>query len=92
MGWRDSLRVRKHHIVRCEEKEGIQLQNVEKNPGLKATTKLMLNSFWGKFGQRENLPQVEQCNSPQELYNITDDDTKQVQDIRFCTEDVLKVV
>ena len=47
-----------HYIRRFEEKEGIRLQyeNVEKNPGLKATAKLMLNSFWGKFGQRENLP------------------------------------
>ena len=48
----------------------------------------MLNRFWGKFGQRENLPQVEQCTTPQELYNITEDDTNQVQELRFCSEDV----
>ena len=81
-------------IERFEAREGIRLEyvKIKKNPGLKATAKLMLNSFWGKFGQRENLPQVEQCTSPQELYNITDDDTKQVQDIRFCTEDVIEVI
>ena len=35
--------------------EGISLTPslIEKNPGRKATAKLMLNSFWGKFG--ENL-------------------------------------
>ena len=81
-------------IERFEEKEGIRLQyeNVKKNTGLKATAKLMLNSFWGKFGQRENLPQVEQCTSPNQLYDIMGDDSKQVTDIRFCNDDVLEVV
>ena len=52
----------------------------------------MLNSFWGKFGQRENLPQVEQCTSPDQLYKLMEEDTLEVQNIRFCTEDVLEVV
>ena len=47
----------------------------------------MLNSFWGKFGQRDYLPQVEQCTTRQELYNITEDDTNEVQNIRFCSEE-----
>ena len=82
------------YIRRFEAREGIPLDygKIKKNPRLKATAKLMLNSFWGKFGQRENLPQVEQCTTPQELFSITEDDTKQVQEIRFCTEDVLEVV
>lgn len=29
------------------------------NPGLRFLSKLMLNSFWGKFGQREDLSQIE---------------------------------
>ena len=82
------------YIRRFEAKEGIPLEyvKIKKNPGLKATAKLMLNSFWGKFGQRENLPQVEQCTTPQELYNITEDNTNQVQELRFCSEDVIEVV
>ena len=82
------------YIRRFEEREGIPLEyaKIKKNPGLKATAKLMLNSFWGKFGQRENLPQVEQCTTPQELYNITEDDTNEVQELRFCSDDVLEVV
>ena len=44
------------YIRRFEEKEDIPLEYgaIKKNPGLKATAKLMLNSFWGKYGQREN--------------------------------------
>ena len=81
-------------IERFEEREGIRLdkEKVEPNPGLKATAKLMLNSFWGKFGQRENLPQVQQCTNPDQLYKLTDDDSIEVQNIRFCTEDVFEVV
>ena len=82
------------YIRRFEAREGIPLDYgaIKKNPGLKATAKLMLNSFWGKFGQRENLPQTEQCTTPQELFNITEDDTKKVQEIRFCSEDVIEVI
>ena len=85
---------KRRFIDEFEAREGIPLEyaKIKKNPGLKATAKLMLNSFWGKFGQRENLPQVEQCTTPQELYNITEDDTNQVQELRFCSEDVIEVV
>ena len=81
-------------IERFEKQEGIRLEKeqVKPNPGLKETAKLMLNSFWGKFGQRENLPQIEQCTNPDQLYKLIDDDTLEVQNIRFCTDDVLEVV
>ena len=84
---------KRDYIERFEAREGIRLDNgeIKKNPGLKATAKLMLNSFWGKFGQRENLPQVEQCTTPDQLYKILEDDTLEVTNIRFCTEDVLEV-
>ena len=43
------------------KKEDIELDynKINKNPGLWALAKLMFNSFWGKFGQQFNLPQVE---------------------------------
>ena len=85
---------KRDYLERFEEREGISLEysKVKPNPGLKATAKLMLNSFWGKFGQRENLPQTEQCTNPDQLYKLIDDDTLEVQNIRFCTEDVLEVL
>ena len=85
---------KQNYIERFEEREGIRLDysEIKKNAGLKATAKLMLNSFWGKFGQRENLPQVEQCTTPDQLYKLMEDDTVEVQNIRFCTEDVIEVV
>jgi len=35
---------------------------IEKNAGLRAMAKLMLNSFWGKFGQRKAPKQCRQFN------------------------------
>jgi hypothetical protein len=48
------------YIRDYHEKEGILLDynNIKKNPGLRALAKLMLNSFWGKFGQRSNMPRI----------------------------------
>ena len=52
----------------------------------------MLNSFWGKFGERTNKSKVEQVKHPHELYNILTDSANDVQTIRICTEDLLEVV
>ena len=90
----DTEEKKRDYLRRFEKEEGISLEydKVKPNPGLKATAKLMLNSFWGKFGQRENLPQIEQCTTPDQLYKLLDDDTLEVQNIRFCTEDVIEVI
>ena len=43
------------------KKEGIELEpgKICKNPGRRQVCKILLNSAWGKFGQRENLSQTE---------------------------------
>ena len=76
----------------CKEKEGIDLQNVAKNPGRKQVAKLMLNSFWGKFGQKTNKSKVEQVKQPAQLYRLLTDAANHVQTIRVCTDEVLEVV
>ena len=47
-----------HYVHQYQQRENINLDPnlIVKNPGRKATAKLMLNSFWGKFG--ENLQQT----------------------------------
>lgn len=44
------------YIEQYETKEGIKLekQNIAKNPGFRSLAKLMLNSLWGKLGQRSD--------------------------------------
>ncbi|XP_018570577.2 uncharacterized protein LOC108910461 [Anoplophora glabripennis] len=52
--------------------EGIKLEFAEivNNPGLRSLAKLILNSFWGKFGQRENQPKTRIVRDPSELFGM----------------------
>ena len=49
---------KEQYLREYEKTEGIVLDknNIARNPGLRSVAKLCLNSFWGKFGQRTNLP------------------------------------
>ena len=35
------------------------MENVEKNKGMRAIAKIMLDSLWGKLAQRENMTKTE---------------------------------
>ena len=81
-------------IRQYEEHEGITLDRtmIQKNPGRKATAKLMLNSFWGKFGERQNKPVTKTCQSPHQLYSYLFDPVFNLNTMRICNEDTLEVV
>lgn len=55
----DSEESKREYIRHYKEKEGIDLEydKIQKNPGLRCLSKLCLNSFWGKFGQRRSMNQ-----------------------------------
>ena len=50
--------------------EGISLKLVEKNPGLRAMAKVMLNSLWGKLTQREKLAKTEYISEPSKYFDL----------------------
>jgi len=85
---------KQEYLRNYKEVEDIELDptKVTKNAGRKATAKLMLNSFWGKFEEKQNKPYTIQVQSPHDFYRIYDDPTKEVTTIRICTEDVLELV
>ena len=74
-------------------REGIRLDpaKVEKNPGRKAVTKLMLNSFWGKFAKRLNKCQAEQVTTPARLYQLLRDESIDIHAVRVINDDILDV-
>ena len=84
------------HLYRqnYSQREGIALNEsmIEKNPGRKATAKLMLNSFWGKFGENLRKSSTANVTTPAELYTILCDPLKNVTSIRICSEEVLEVL
>ena len=90
--WCNTEEQKQEYLRRYKAKEGITLENVEKNPGRKQVAKLMLNSFWGKFGERTNKSKVLQVKTPHELFNILTDSANNVQSLRLCTDDILEVV
>ena len=81
-------------MIPAEEPRGITLDyaQVQKNPGRKATAKLMLNSFWGKFGERQNKSVTVTVQEPSHFFSLLTDDTLDISTIRLCAEDVLEVI
>lgn len=63
---------RDKYIENFLNNEDVQLEFAEiiNNPGLRSLAKLILNSFWGKFGQRENQPRTKIINDPSEFFDM----------------------
>ena len=92
--WADTPEKKTRYIADYASKEGIHLEpdHIEKNPGRKATAKLMLNSFWGKFGENLRKTSTRQVTNPAELYEIITDPLKEVTGLRIYSEEVMEVV
>ena len=82
------------YVQQYEEHEGIKLDRtmLVKNLGRKATAKLMLNSFWGKFCERMNKPRVETISSLAILFLRVSDLLLKIHCIQICTSDGLEIV
>ena len=75
------------------EKEGIKLDesNINKNPGLRSVMKLMLNSFWGRFGMDTNKTMITFVNRMHEWTKLLVDDNIEISNVDFGIPDVLTV-
>ena len=93
-GWCQTVEQKREYIFNYQEGEGIQLEIacIAKNPGRKATAKLMLNSFWGKFGERMNKPTTVTVQDPAHLFRLISDAALDISTLRLCTDDILEAV
>ena len=84
---------RQQYIREYYEHEGIQLEydKIEHNPGLRTLAKMMLNSMWGKFGQRLNKTQVQEFDGPQAFHRFLDTDTLDVRHVSVVNEHMVEV-
>ena len=82
---------RQQYIRDYEEREGSKLEyhKIQKNPGLRALAKMMLNGMWGKFGQRLNKTQVCEFDDPEQFHKFLDSDAVDVCDKRSVGEGAL---
>ena len=81
------------YIRKYRDREGIELDStrIEKNPGRKQVAKLMLNSFWGKFGENEHRVKIEEVCDENVWQRLVQDDTIVVKDVRVFNNDVMEV-
>ena len=91
--WCDTDAKKDQYISEYKRREGIMLDStcVERNEGLRAVAKLMLNSFWGKFGQRENMSKTRYIVDPEEFFGLFLDDTKTINHVNFLSDYVAQV-
>ena len=92
--WAQSPEQKAEFVRLYAEKEGINLDpdKIEKNPGRKATSKLSLNSYWGKFGENLHKALTYTVTHPGELYELVSNPLLDINTVRVCTEDRLEVV
>jgi len=81
------------YVRQYKEREGISLDTamIHKNPGRKATAKLMLNSFWGRFGENLHKKHTETATSPAELFGLVSNSFHNIRAIQICSDDVLEI-
>lgn len=73
--------------------EGILLakDKIVKNPGLRSLSKLALNSFYGKFGQRTNMKRSKFVDNVGELYSTITDRSINLVDFHIMNDDIMQL-
>ena len=73
---------KRRYLQEMKKKEGISLDpaRIEKNEGLRFIPKILLNSFWGYLGMRDNMPKTRYVNNYREVVDYFTSRTKRVTD------------
>ncbi|XP_046382273.1 uncharacterized protein LOC124153218 [Ischnura elegans] len=89
--WCTTEEDRNAYLACFKEREGVELDrhSISHNPGKRSLAKLMLNSFWGKFGQRENLTRATIISRADELNALLSDPSVEVQRLVHVNEETL---
>jgi len=81
------------YILSFFKKEGVFLERaaVNQNPGLRTLAKLILNSLYGKFAQRQNMKKCRFVTSSKELYDLLGDNSKNVHDFHILSPNIMLI-
>ena len=73
--------------------EGIKLdpEKIKLNSGMRSVMKLLLNSFWGRFGMNSNKVQYKVIKEPHEWFLFISDDQKIIHNVDFTHKEYLQV-
>jgi hypothetical protein len=88
-----TIEEKKLFISNYYEHEGILLDidNMKPNPGMKAISKLFLNSLWGRFGLNSNKTQHKLIDDISQLYELFMNDLYIVKDVNFLNDNIAQV-
>ena len=91
--WCDTEEKKMQYVVEYERHQGIRLDpsQIQKNEGMRAVAKLMLNSFGGKFGQRSSMPKTAYLSDPAPFFDLLLDESKKVKHVNFVNDEVVQV-
>jgi hypothetical protein len=80
-------------IQQFKEKEGVDLDydEIEHNPGLRSLAKLLLNCYWGKYAQRDNLTQCKYITDEYAFYKAMANSRKKLSDWHILNEDLVRL-
>ena len=81
------------YIQRYYKHEGILMDKkfIKKNSGLRCLSKLALNSFYSKFGQRTNMKKTKFINDAGILYNYMTDPSKVLTDFHIMNDNIMEL-
>ena len=95
-GWPSNIvteEQKEEYLRSFEKREGVQLNQdrIKKNPGLRSLAKLMLNSFWGKWGQKTNLVSHKYVTDPEQYFGIWADQSTEIVNLHFVNEEMIRI-
>lgn len=81
------------YIQEFERVEGIKLnkENIKRNEGYRAISKLLLNSFWGKFAQQSNKTQTKWVTTYKEWLDLISHDKYKLTNVNTKVDGILVV-
>jgi hypothetical protein len=84
---------KQQYIKNYYDNEGIQLEHdqIKSNPGMRTVMKLLLNSFWGRFGMDTNKVMYKIIADPKEWYKMISDKQYVIHQVDFTHQKYLQV-
>ncbi|XP_055344050.1 uncharacterized protein LOC129592111 [Paramacrobiotus metropolitanus] len=81
------------YLADIEKREGITLdpERIEDNPARRAVAKIMLNSFWGKFGQRDNFQETLFINSAKQYFDLLRSEAIEIHSVHAVNANTMMV-
>ena len=97
-GWPDWVKTENdavQYLVEYREKEGITLdrENIKQNTALRSIAKILLNSFWGKFGEklRKSKTSFFHESEADKFFQCVSNPSKTVKDFHIISDDMIQL-